>query len=767
MKTRVFLFLFILCQQVFSAPRSPSVAEIAGKSSQAMVAKDILPLMEKVAEWQLSHPTGKRLNTWEYGPFYAGLMALYKISSEERYYQAMLEMGNKVNWEPMARPYDANVLAISQVFLELYEMTGQKYMIDKSRFVMDAPMQRELSPDITFKNNKYWWEWWSWCDALFMAPPAYARLAAICKAPKYLDFMVREWRRTSDYLYSSADSLFFRDDRFFDMKSGNGGKIFWSRGNGWVVGGLVRIMEYLPKDHPSRPFFEQQFKEMCLKLKRIQLANGFWSQSLLDPANYPQKESSGTAFFVYAMSWGINNGLLEREQFLPAVEKGWIALQSSVHPDGKFGYVQEVGDEPANVKYDDSETYGSGAFLLAGSELYKLYHQQKKAVRHAFISGNDDRDYALRLLFKIADPVFIPLSKGKLKEVFPRKEWETREDNIDTSPLQAFGRTLSGMSPWLSLGPDKTAEGRLRSAYSDLARQCLTNATDPDSPDYMFGNPTQERIVHVAYIAYPLLIAPKQLWEPLSQKQHENIIAALKTHRSFKPNESNWLLFAAIIESAIWKFTGTCDMEPIKYAIDKHNDWYLGDGVYGDGPDFHWDYYNSYVIHPLLLETLRTCNEMGMPVKELLNECNERGERYAELLEHFISPEGTFPVIGRSSVYRIAMLQQLEYMAFRNHKLPESLNPGATRAAITTVIKKMMEVPGTFDKSGWLNIGIVGNQPNARDSYNYTGALYMCALGLSHLGIPADAPFWTASPMKWTQQRIWDGDVLPDQHVFK
>jgi len=361
----------------------------------------------------------------------------------------------------------------------------------------------------------------------------------------------------------------------------------------------------------------------------------------------------------------------------------------------------------------------------------------------------------------------LPLSKGKLHEVFPRKEWETRESNIQTSPLQAFGRTLSGMAPWLSLGPDTTEEGVLRSEYIKIARQCLINATTPQSPDYMFNNPTQERIVHAAYIAYPLLLAPEELWDPLTHNQRSNIITALKSYRSFKPNESNWLLFPAVIETAIWKLTGKCEMNPIKYAIKKHKEWYKGDGVYGDGPEFHWDYYNSYVIHPLLLEILRNCKDMGIQVGAFWQESVRRGLRYAEVTEHMISPEGTFPVIGRSSVYRIAAFQQLEYMIFREKKLPESIAPGATRSAITTVIKNMMLEPGTFDENGFLNAGIVGDQVNARDYYNYTGALYMCTLGLSHLGISAEDKFWTEPAGKWTQQRIWSGEKLPDQSIFK
>ena len=351
---------------------------MAQSSGAKLQPAEILGAMKKVADWQLKNPTGKELNSWEYGPFYIGLMALHQVSADKKYLQEVFSMGEKVRWEPIARPYDANVLAISQAFLELYEQNKKESFIDKSRFVMDAPMRRELKPDIRFDSNRYWWEWWSWCDALFMAPPAYARLAKVSKEPKYNDFMIQEWKRTSGYLYSPKDSLYFRDDRFFTMKSANGEKIFWSRGNGWVVAGLARVLQYLPASHLERPFFEQQFREMCYKLKRLQMVNGFWSQSLLDAQNYPQPESSGTGFYVFALSWGVNNGILDREAFLPVIQKGWGALAKSIHPNGKLGYVQEVGDAPTDVTFNDSETYGTGAFLLAGSELYKLLKDVKK-----------------------------------------------------------------------------------------------------------------------------------------------------------------------------------------------------------------------------------------------------------------------------------------------------------------------------------------------------------------------------------------------------
>ncbi|WEK35358.1 MAG: glycoside hydrolase family 88 protein [Candidatus Pseudobacter hemicellulosilyticus] len=367
------LVILLLAGAIASAQSKPTATSRKSVKPDTKLSKrDILTVIQRTADWQLQHPTGKELNSWDYAPFYHGLMALYKTSMQQKYYDAIIDMGNTVRWEPLPRPYDANQLAIAQVFLELYELTGNKSMIDKSRYMMDMPMSRDLAPEVRFKDNKYWWEWWTWCDALYMAPPAYARLATITGQPRYMEYMVQNWWLTSDHLYSRTDSLFFRDDRFIEERSPNNKKIFWSRGNGWVVGGLARVLEYMPEDHPQRKRFVQQFVEMNHKLAGLQLDNGYWSQSLVDPAAYPQKETSGTAFFIYSMAWGINHHLLDKEKFLPVISKGWNALLEAVHTDGKLGYVQQVGDQPVDVKYEDAETYGSGAFILAGTALYQM-----------------------------------------------------------------------------------------------------------------------------------------------------------------------------------------------------------------------------------------------------------------------------------------------------------------------------------------------------------------------------------------------------------
>ncbi|WP_435315412.1 DUF2264 domain-containing protein [Cellulophaga fucicola] len=397
-----------------------------------------------------------------------------------------------------------------------------------------------------------------------------------------------------------------------------------------------------------------------------------------------------------------------------------------------------------------------------------LCNSQKENNKFKKATGAEDRAYAIKLMQKIVDPVLYAINKESLDKDLPRKPWEaTRKADIRLTTIQAFGRSLSGLSPWLSLGEDDTKEGKLRKKYIELSRIGLIHATDPNSNDYMFSEETKtyERIVHNAYFAYPLLIAPEQLWDPLTPEQKANVIAALKTHREFKPFNNNWLLFASLIEATIWKLTGECDNEKLKVGVDKHMEWYIGDGMYGDGAQFHWDYYNSFVIQPLLLEILKVCKEKNSPLKELYPTVLGRAKRYAEIQEHLISPEGTFPIIGRSSVYRIAAFQHLGYIAYRK-ELPRTLEPGSTRAALIAVTKRLMDAPGTFDSDGWLNIGVVGEQINAADVYSYTGALYMCTMGLTQLGLPGDDPFWTDPAGKWFQQKVWSGADIHSQHEY-
>ena len=369
-----------------------------------------------------------------------------------------------------------------------------------------------------------------------------------------------------------------------------------------------------------------------------------------------------------------------------------------------------------------------------------------------------DREYAVKTLDRIARPVIQSLAEGKLKERLPLGPGE--ESRRDCTYLEAFGRTMAGIAPWLALGPDNTPEGKLRAEYIGLSVKALVNATDPKSPDFMNFTRGGQPLVDAAFLSFALLHAPDQLWKPLDDAQCANVVGALKATRKIKPYESNWLLFTALVEAGLWKFTGECEMAGIERALSKHEQWFLGDGTYGDGPKHHWDYYNSYVIQPALIAVLDVCREKKSPLASQLPTVLARARRYAEVQERLISPEGTFPVIGRSSAYRFGAFQALSLVALRR-ELPKNVAPAAVRCGLNAVIRRMIEAPGTFDENGWLRAGVAGFQPSVRENYISTGSLYLCLTGLLHLGLPADDPLGTAPAAPWTQKRIWAGEDVP------
>lgn len=333
---------------------------------------EIVSVMERVADWQLANPSKHRLTDWTQGAGDTGFMALSRLSSNPKYREAMIRVGETNGWRLGRRLYHADDHVVGQTYCELYFVTKDEEMIAPMRTQFDRILAnpRQLdSLEFTQRNAD---DLWSWCDALFMGPPTWVRLWKATGDERYLNFAVANWWRTSDYLYDKEEHLYFRDSTYFNKREANGKKIFWSRGNGWVMGGLVRVMEFLPKEHPSRPRFEQQFKEMAEALLKVQQPDGLWRSSLLDPEEYPLKETSGSSFHTYALAWGINEGLLDSARFEPVVRKAWAALTACVNPDGKLTHVQPIGADPKRFDPQATEIYGVGAFLLAGSEMHRL-----------------------------------------------------------------------------------------------------------------------------------------------------------------------------------------------------------------------------------------------------------------------------------------------------------------------------------------------------------------------------------------------------------
>ncbi|MDZ7288737.1 MAG: glycoside hydrolase family 88 protein [candidate division KSB1 bacterium] len=322
-------------------------------------------VMKKVCDWQLQNPVAinaSNENDWARAAFYTGVMATYRTTQEKRYLDAAIKWSESLDWKLANRLRHADDHSRGQTFLEIYEIMKEPKMVADVKSTFDS-LIADPKP-----GREDWW----WCDALFMAPPVLARLAAATGDNRYLEFLNTMFWDTYDFLYDREEHLFFRDASYFNKRTPNGSKTFWARGNGWVMAGTARVLQYLPSDDPFRDRYVSLLKEMAATVKRIQGEDGLWRPSLLDPEEVPHPETSGSSFFCYALAWGINNGLLNEKEYLPVVKKAWQGLNSWVTEEGKLQWVQPIGAAPDKVTMDNYQEYGSGAFLLAGSEVYKL-----------------------------------------------------------------------------------------------------------------------------------------------------------------------------------------------------------------------------------------------------------------------------------------------------------------------------------------------------------------------------------------------------------
>lgn len=384
-------------------------------------------------------------------------------------------------------------------------------------------------------------------------------------------------------------------------------------------------------------------------------------------------------------------------------------------------------------------------------------------------TGEQDREYWVATLTRIAEPVLSNLSRGTLKENMPFESLSGEPLRKQVSYLEAVGRTVCGIAPWLELGPDQTEEGQLRARYIGWAVQGLSHAVDPESPDYlMFDNRHSQPLVDAAFLAQGLLRAPRQLWGRLDAKTKSRLVTELKRTRGIQPNESNWLLFASMVEAALLEFTGEYDSRRLYYGVNRFLDeWYKGDAWYGDGEEFHLDYYNSLVIHPMLTDVLRILQKHGLERGDFAGRQAARQQRMAAQLERLVSPEASYPVVGRSIVYRFGVFHALSQAALLD-MLPSGLPGAQVRSVLTAVMRRQLEHPANFDGKGWLKVGFAGAQINMSEPYINTGSLYMCTAAFLPLGLPAGHPFWTEPFMEWTNLKAWKGiDVGADKALRK
>lgn len=351
--------------------KNPTMGEIKG-------------VMKKVADWQIQNHTYKTsgnlhdygIDSWTNGTLYIGMLEWANIAGNPVYMNWLSDIGNINDWKipanfldyPRYKYYHADELCIGQFYLSMYDVTKDKKILNSVKERVDLIMKNPGDSSMSYKNKQVW----SWCDALFMAPPVYVHLYEITGDDRYLEYMDREFKRTYNHLYNEEQNLFFRDDSFFEKKEANGKNIFWGRGNGWVAAGLVSILKILPEQSSYRPFYLELYKKFVPDLVQYQDESGFWHASLLDPDSYPSPETSATAMITYSLAYGINEGLLDKKKYREVVNKAWNALTSAVDENGKLGWVQPIGADPKKVTADMTAVYGVGAFLLAGTEVCRL-----------------------------------------------------------------------------------------------------------------------------------------------------------------------------------------------------------------------------------------------------------------------------------------------------------------------------------------------------------------------------------------------------------
>ncbi len=388
------------------------------------------------------------------------------------------------------------------------------------------------------------------------------------------------------------------------------------------------------------------------------------------------------------------------------------------------------------------------------------------------VAQQSDRQYWCSLAYKMAQPVLENMAKGELQKNMLTEfspSFDNRNKNVVY--METFGRLMAGIAPWLTLPDDETAEGKQRKQLREWALAAYKNSVDPQSPDYLCWGSAGQNLVDAAYIAESFLRAYDTLWKPLDEVTKKRYLTEFTKLRSIDPPYTNWLLFSSTIESFMAKAGGSYDQYRVNSTCRKMEEWYVGDGWYADGPVFAFDYYSSYVFHPMYLETLQAMIDAKantrLDYKKYYDREMKRCQKYAIILERLISPEGTFPVFGRSIPYRMATMQPLALMAWYQ-TMPKDLSNGQVRAALTKVLHRMFDQENNFNEKGYLSIGFCGtNQKDVADWYTNNGSLYMTTLAFMPLGLAADHPFWTDAAQPWTQVKAWSNQPFPKDHQWK
>lgn len=751
---------------------------------------EVLVAMEKVNDaWQAAHPLAGEWNGqayaeespfWNKAAYHIGNLAAAKATYRDDWHAYTLRWAEAAAWQG-ARGKDAAKWRWDYGETQDHVLFGDWQACFQAYAESGGDLSRAYEVfdyETSLDRDDFIW----WADGIFMVSPAVTHLAKASpeRRGKYLAALKRWLGFSKELMRDNETGLFFRDAKYVypKHKTASGAKDFWARGNGWVAAAFARSLEDLAAMGESESALAKEMREMFQSLMGSVIAaqrpEGYWTRSMLDPAQAPGPETSGTAFFAYALSWGIRNRILVDHAARQALEKAWDwLLAEAVNDNGVLGYVQPIGERAVpgqSLNATSQADFGVGAFLLAASEYLKL----SKSTREEWV------DFAV----KLAMPILEPMAEGRLHEKLNTKcgslelspTWDGR--NVEVSYMEAFSRLMAGIAPWLALPDDGTREGRIRRKLRSLALKSYANAVDPQSPDYLGWTKGGQTLVDAAYLAESFFRAWDALWMPLDKTTKDRYIKEFEGLRRYSPPYQNWVLFCAMEETFLMKARGWCDEYRLRTGLYKAEEWYVGDGWYSDGPSFAFDYYNAYVIHPMYFECVEELVKAKRHIipyvcadgkrrnaPDRLKDIKKRMQKYSLILERMISPEGAYPVFGRSIPYRMAVFQPLALLAWRK-ELPNGISEGQVRAALDAVRARMFSDDRNFNSAGFLTLGFNGSYPGASDRYTNNGSLYMTSLFLMPLGLAPSDSFWTCDDAPWTQKKAWSGAEFPKDHKW-
>ena len=755
---------------------------LTAKAAPKGEAAKVRNMIARVNNYWQQHNPPQHWAFWDYAAYHTGNIEAYRLTGNEQWRQYSEQWAAHNHWQGATeknrskwkyKQYGESQQHVLfgdwqicfQTYIDLYQELPADYKVARAKEVMGYEMRS--------KENDYWW----WADALYMVMPVMTKMYRLTGDEGYLEKLYQNVLYSDQIMLDQETGLYFRDGKYVYPKhqSTNGKKDFWARGDGWVLAGLAKVLQDMPPAYKHYAFFRDKYVNMAKAVASLQQPEGYWTRSMMDPEHAPGPETSGTAFFCYGLQWGVNSGLLPANDYQPVADRAWQYLsQKALQKSGRIGYVQPIGEKaiPGQVVNQDSEApFGTGAWLLAACEYTRHLEQAEPEA-----AARKERSYWVSQLERMARPVLENMARGELRknmrlELSPT--WDGR--NKEVAYMECFGRLMAGIAPWLALPDDDTDEGLLRRQMRQWALSAYANAVNPDNADYLLWRKEGQTLVDAAYLAESFLRAWDALWRPLDKETKQRYLTEFSLLRRVDPPYTNWLLFSSTIESLIFKATAEDrslrqtaqgDEYRVNSAIRKVEEWYVGDGWYQDGPSFAFDYYSSYVFHPMYLETLQAMCEAGVrsriDYRSYYNRELRRAQKHALVLERFISPEGTFPVIGRSTPYRMAALTPLELMCWYD-RLPEGVSRGQARAALTQVMHRLMDHQDNYSE-GYLTIGFCGQQPETADPYTNNGSLYITSMAFLPLGLPAAHPFWTDAAQPWTQVKAWNGQPFPKDH---